>query len=222
VYPTPGSYTARVTVRMTTWANGTATADVTVTDTPPEMTVTLQAAPRSALPDVEFTLTADVSKNATAGDVVDYVWDFDTATTADLTRTTVTNTTTVTYPTIGNRGLRVTARTANGTTATATETLSVTAPALNVILSASSASVPVSTALTLTAAVAVDAGAVPGVLTFEWDFDNNGTVDETTSGTSPRAVSHIYNTSGAKIARVTVKADDGRTATNTVAVTVTP
>jgi PKD repeat protein len=218
VYATPGTYSARVVVRMTTWANGIGTAAVTVNDIAPAVTVTLAAVPESALPGENITLTATATPNRTAGAVSAYDWDFDT-TTASVDRTTTVNTTTFNYATLGNRTIRVTAKTANGTSASATETVSITAPALNVALSAAPPTQTVGAAIAFTATVTSSA-VLPGTLTFEWDYDNNGSVDETTTGATPGQVTHVYNTAGAKTPRVTVKASDGRTATNTTQVTV--
>jgi len=58
---------------------------------------------------------------------------------------------------------------------------------------------------------------VPGGLSYGWDWDDNGTVDEIrTSNPTFRA----YNTPGDHTVRVTVTSPDGRTATNKVDITV--
>ncbi len=115
------------------------------------------------------------------------------------------------------------ATSANGQTAAATTTVTVSAPALVVGLAVSGTQTVGST-LTFTATVTstgTGLNGVPGSMTFEWDYDGVGTPEEVTTGPSPRPVGRVFNQAGTYTVKVTVKAADGRTATNSITVTVT-
>ena len=208
-----------MTVRSTTWANGTATAVANVNDVAAAVPVTLAASPRTVLPSETFTLTATATPNRAAGTVTAFEWDFNNDDKVD--RTTATNSTTHSYPAIGNQTIKVTVKTTSGTNGTATETVSVGAPLLNVTLGAAPVTIASGASVTLTATV-TSSGALPGVLTYEWDYNNDGTADEITTGGASATVTHTYNGApGSRTAKVTVKSADGRSASNTVAITVT-
>jgi hypothetical protein len=70
----------------------------------------------------------------------------------------------------------------------------VSAPELIVGLNISG-SQTIGSTITITAAVS-STGRIPGSMTFAWDYTNDGTVDEVTTGTSPRPVNHVYNQAG--------------------------
>ena len=69
-------------------------------------------------------------------------------------------------------------------------------------------------------ATVTSTGPIPAGISFAWDYNGDGTVDETTTGSPSSTVTHTYNTSGSKILTVTATAPDGRTATQTVIVPV--
>ncbi len=178
----------------------------------PVVLVTLSAAPQPAGLSEPVTLTAHVSTNLTAGLVTQYEW----VVPGFPPETTVTNTKTVSYTTIGQRLATVTARTANGTHASDDVTFTVTAPALAVNVTASALPHTAGAPVTFTATVTASSGPVPTV-SYRWDFDNDGNPES--FDPSPQSQSYA---AGTYTARVTVTAPDGRSATNTRAIVVTP
>jgi hypothetical protein len=107
----------------------------------------------------------------------------------------------------------VSATDVNAETTTATSTVTVTPrQQLAVSLSASTGTPSGGhTPITFTATVTPAVGGADVVQKYEWDFDNDGTVDATTSGNT---TTHFYTTgSGLQVASVKVTTTDGRTAT---------
>jgi hypothetical protein len=88
---------------------------------PPAVSVTLSAAPSSAVATgVPITFTAVPTLSADAGTVVSYTWDWDTGETTTPTDTTVVGSKAHTYLVGGTREVRVTVTTSTGLTASAT------------------------------------------------------------------------------------------------------
>jgi PKD repeat protein len=205
-----------VSVRITV-ADGRSTTDVggvTVGAEPiPSVLTTIAAAPTAGGLGDTIAFTASASSNSSAGPIVSYVWEFGGGGGPD--QTTAGPGASTTYSTIGSKTVRVTARTANGTSGTSTTTVPITAPALVVgITTDPYGGAPTSVSFTATVTAS---GAVPGGLTYGWDWDNNGTVDELRT-TNPTL--HAFNAPGTYTVRVTVTSPDGRTATNTIVITV--
>jgi PKD repeat protein len=214
-----GAYTIYLTVITLDNREVRATRAVVV-DAAPVLTATLT--PSTTTPDLAtpVTFTANVVATGPTGAVTSYAWDFDGDGAVDQTTAVNTATMAAPYTTVGAKTARLTVTSANGQTGTATSALTVTAPALVVGLGvAPAAPQPAGTTLTLTATV-TSTGAIPASMAFAWDYTNDGTVDEVTTGGSPRSVDHVYNTTGTKTVRVTVTSPDGRTATNTLTITV--
>ena len=179
----------------------------------PALAATMTATPSSAGLGETVALTASATATGNVGSL-SYAWDVDGNGSTDTT--TATNSTTTTYATIGTKAPKVTVTGSRGGNATATTNVTVTAPALTVGL-ATSGTQTAPAALTFTATVTAASGSVPSGLSYAWDFDGNGTTDFTGSGTSG---GHTYNAPGTYVVKVTVTAPDGRTATNTISVTV--
>jgi PKD repeat protein len=181
----------------------------------PALTATLTASPTAATLDQTVTLTATPTPTGNVG-TLSYAWDFDGNGTTD--QTTATNTTTTTYGTIGTKTPKVTVTGSRGGSATASASVSVTAPALVASLSASS---PRTVGATVTfSSTVTSSGTVPSGLSFAWDFDGNGTTDAVTTGSPSSSAGFTFNTAGDYKAKVTVTSPDGRTATNTITITV--
>jgi large repetitive protein len=180
----------------------------------PAIATTLSAAPNAVAPGDTVTLTATATPNSTAGTVTSYEWDFDNNGTVDATTTTPTRTTT--YSTIGTKTAKVTAKSATAS-GSATTTIGVSAPPLTISGFTASGST-VGSPVTFT--VTVSSASLPPSMTFAWDYEGDDVVNETTSGASPRSVSHIYNVPGTYKVKVTVTAPDGRTVSGTAQVTV--
>jgi hypothetical protein len=185
----------------------------------PVVVVTMTVAPPTVALGDTVTLRALASSNITAGEVTTYQWDFDANGTSD--QTTAVPMTTTTYATVGAKTPRVYASTANGTTGSGAATVTVTAPALAVTVSvAPSTPQPAGTSLTFTAVTTASGGsAVPSGLTYEWDWTNDGVVDFH-GGASNVATTSYTGAAGNRTLRVTVRAPDGRTATNTITLSV--
>jgi hypothetical protein len=215
-----GTYTAFLQVLTSDQRAVQATRSITVAPAP-VVSVTLAASPSTTDLATAVTFTATASTVGPTGAVTSYAWDFDNNGTTD--QTTAGNTTSFTYPSIGSKTARVRATSANGQTGTATTPVTVSAPPLVVGLSVAGAQTAGSTN-TFTAMVTssgTGANGVPPSMTFAWDYDNNDTVEEVTTGGSPRSVNRVFNVPGTYTVRVTVTAPDGRTATNTITVTIT-
>jgi PKD repeat protein len=214
-FPSNGRQLVSIKVTVADGRTATDVGGVTVGPAPtPTVLVTLAASPTTGGLGDTIAFTASASSNPTAGPVTSYVWEFGAG--GGATQTTASPNISTTYSTIGSKTVRVTANTANGTTGTATTPVSITAPDLVVGITPSGAVGPAPTSVTFTANV-TSTGPVPTGLTYGWDWDNNGTVDEVRT-TNPTLRS--YNQPGTHTVRVTVTSPDGRTATNTTVITV--
>ncbi len=101
----------------------------------------------------------------------------------------------------------------------ATDSLTVTVTRSLPVVQAKAA--PYSGTAPLDVALDADARDPDGtIVLYQWDFDDDGTVDWT-STTSP-AASHLFTTPGDHTARLTVTDDDGQQSSDTVTVSVTP
>jgi PKD repeat protein len=182
----------------------------------PTIVVSLAATPTSVAPGDTVTLTATATPNSSAGTVTSYDWDFDNNGTADSTTTTPSTTTA--FSTIGTKTPKVTAKSATAS-GSATTPVIVSAPPLTISDFTVSGTPTTGSVLMFTVTVS-STGPVPASMTFAWDYEGDDVVNETTSGGSPRSVSHIYNAPGKYTVKVTVTAPDGRTASGTAQVTV--
>jgi hypothetical protein len=182
----------------------------------PIVTVTLAASSASTNLATPVTFTATVSTVGATGAITSYEWDFDGNGTTD--RTSAGNTTAWTYTTLGAKTARVRAISAAGKDGTATVAVTVSDLALALALSVAPAvTQPAGTPLTVTATVTT-LGTAPAAASYAWDYTNDGTVDEVTTGNT---VTVVYNgTAFTRTLSVTVTAADGRTATNTVQIPV--
>jgi PKD repeat protein len=215
-FPSAGRRLVRV--RVTT-ADGRSASDkggLDVKAAPtPSVTATLSASPTAATLDQVVTLTATATPNSSAGAVTRYEWDFTNDGIID--QTTSTPSTTTRYDTVGNKTAKVTAH-ASAASGSATASVTVTAPALAASLTASTPRVTGST-VTFSSTV-TSSGTFPSGLSFEWDFDGNGTTDAVTSGSPSSSAGFTYNVAGTYKPKVTVTAPDGRTTSNTITITV--
>ena len=215
-----GSYTARLFVQTSDGREVTAQRAITI-GPGPVVSATLAISPATASVTAPITFTATATTVGDTGAIATYAWDFDSDGTVD--QTTANNTVTLSpYTTQGTKTASVKVTSANGQTATATKTVIISDPPLAVTLGVAPAGPqPAGTTLTITATV-TSSGAVPSGLSFAWDYENDGVIDEVTpefaSGTG--RVGKVYNTAGSKTIRVTVTSPDGRTATNTTTITV--
>ena len=160
------------------------------------------------------TLTADVTPTGNVG-TLSYGWDFDGNATID--RTTSTNSTTTSYATIGDKAPKVTVTGSRGPKTTATGSVAVTAPALRISSLSVSGTRTTGSLLTFTATVSAASGSVPPSMTFRWEFGNGS---EVVTGASPNSINHTYASPGKYDVTVTVTAPDGRTATETIQLTI--
>ena len=125
-YSTTGAHTASVTVRTTTWANGTANGSVTVnTPPPPALSVTLAADDTEVATGTTVNFTATPANLASGETVVAYQWDLDGNGTFEGTSTTV-NTRANPYATAGVYNAKVKILTSSERTAEGTRRVIVT------------------------------------------------------------------------------------------------
>jgi PGF-CTERM protein len=119
-YSEAGSKTVRLEIADTDGRTDEFSAELAVVDSGPEAALTWEP----TAPEAGEAVTLDAT--GSAGDVVEYRWDFDGDGTIDAT--TVEPTTTTTYETAGSRTVRVTVVESDGQTASDDGELSVTEP----------------------------------------------------------------------------------------------
>jgi hypothetical protein len=175
------------------------------------------ASPAAPVAGEPVTFSATVTSRPDAP-VATYAWDFNADGVTDDTSATPTHT----FTAAGPHGVSVTVTLADGRTASDAGGLTVApAPAATIAttLSATPTSVAPGDTVTLTATATPNSTAGT-VTSYEWDFDNNNTVDRTTAGPSTTTT---YSTIGTKTAKVTAKsATASGSATATVAVSAPP
>ncbi|MDD5773589.1 MAG: PKD domain-containing protein [bacterium] len=157
---------------------------------------------------VNFAATVTVNN----GSIIKYEWDFDNNGVYDST--TTSNLISYAYDTAGIYTSKVRVTDNTGTTAEVTAQFTV-----GYSLSVSLAANPALGVAPLT--VNFTANSTYGgesAVKYEWDFDNNGVYDTTTTG---KSVSHIYSIVGIYTSKVRVTDNVGVTAESTVQVTVT-
>ena len=161
---------------------------------------------------VRFSATLTSSTGAAVPAIDEYVWDV----TGDRLPDRWEASPSATYDTAGVYVVELELHTADNRAVNATLPLQVGAvPALTATLAASPGSVGLGETVTLTAS-ATPTGNV-GTLSYAWDFDGNGSIDQTTAANTTTT---SYTTIGDKTPKVTVTGSRGGTATAVGAVTV--
>ena len=179
----------------------------------PPLALSLTALPPTAPQGSPIDFTANVTNPAPGETITEYVWDFGDGTTDE----TPANTARHTYTVVKVHIARVTITTNLERTLSTTTPVDVTKlPDLTVALAVTPAQPPGPRMLTAT----VTSGSVPASMAFDWDVNNDGTIDTTTTSASPASITHIYTPTGTYTAKVTVRCPDGRTASGTVSVVV--
>ena len=211
-YATSGARTIRLRITNGAGATATATQSLTVTNRAPEPSFT--ATPNPVLSGSNTVLSASASKDPD-GTIAKYEWDLDGNGTYEINGGS-TSSTTRSFATAGDRtiGLRVTDN--QGATATTTRVLTVSNRAPTASFTVSPSSVATGTSTTLNAGGSSDPDGT--IAKYEWDFDNNGTYDATTTTSSTTT---SYATAGNRTIALRVTDNLGATATTTRTVTVT-
>jgi PKD repeat protein len=217
-YTAPGTYLARVRVTDDGTPALSASASLTVTvnapaNQPPVTTVSADVS--AGVAPLAVTFAADATDPD--GFIANYQWDFDSDGTFDAdTNTTPTAQYTYEAPGTYTARVRVTDNSAPGATATATTQIVVSAA--NQAPAAALSGQPLSGVTPLMVMFDASASIDPdGVITmFEWDYDNDGTFEEST-GTTATAM-HTYDAPGnyTAVVRVTDNGTPGLTATASV------
>ena len=209
-YDEPGQY--EVVLRVTDADENTATdtGAITVEATNESPTATFSSSPDT--PETGTTVTFDASQSSDPdGAITTYEWDFDGDGTTDATGEAVTHS----YGESGDYTVELTVFDGDGASDTVTEIVTVAtseqAPTAN--LSVSSMSPTTGEAVTFDATESSDPDG--SIVSYEWDFDGDGTVEET-GGT----VTHTFEESGTYQVRLTVIDDDGLSATASERVSV--
>src|SRR2546421_1556435 len=186
-YATHGTYQVGLRVTDDAGETGTKTVPLIVTQPP---TVTLAASPNPVPAGSQLDLTATASDPDPGGSIVKYEWDLDGDGTFDSnTGTTPTTSTTLSSP--GTYTLRVRVTDADRATAVAPVTVTVDPVGTTDQPPVASFSTPSLVVAGQPATLDASGSSDPdGTVTqYEWDFDNNGTYEQTT--TSP-TVNHAF------------------------------
>ena len=205
-YMEPGTYTAKVTVKDSKGAAGTATVQIVVNNPPGNVAPTVEAAgdPTAGKPPlaVQFSATGTDPD----GDALTYSWDF-----GDGGKSLLQNPS-HTYTTAGTYTATVTVSDGRGGTATDTVVVTVAnrAPTVQLTATPTSGKAPLNVSFTAT-------GSDPDgdALTYQYDFGD---------GSKPakgRTATHKYGKAGTYTAKVTATDTSGATATAQVTITVT-
>ena len=211
IYDESGDYTPSVTVVDTNGETDTASASLSVTPSEP---------PTAAL-SVPDTVTVGESVTFDAGDsdddqsVVEYAWDFDGD--GRIDRETIESSVTHTYSETGEFDPSVTVTDADGLTDTATATVTVDGPDRP-----PTAELVAPTNVTAGESVTFDASGSDddrGIDAYEWDWNGDGEIDETTDYAE---VDHSFDAAGTYTVSVTVVDTNGSTASANASVEVAP
>jgi PGF-CTERM protein len=157
----------------------------------------------------DFDASASVDPDGT---IAEYRWDFDGDGSVDLI--TFDPTTSHAFSTTGTYAATVTVVDEGDDTDSANVSITVrNQPIANLTTSPSPTSIDANTTFDASASTYGNGT----IVEYRWDFDGDGTVDRTTSGA---VTNYTYSTAGSYSPTVTAVGDDGRTGTETGAVTV--
>ena len=211
-YATPGRHDIAIRAKADNGGTGSGSTWLYVGPID-DLTVTLTADPSPAVLYRPVTLTAYVTSRN--GVLPPMTFTFDCGIAGPFTSST--NSTTCGYTNPGLHTATVSVAAPDGrpaVQATATVAVEIPPPTVSIVPSRSSA--PLNTNITFTA--------TPGMLQagetvsgYAWDFGDGGTAT-----TAVASSEHLYTTAGTRAAKVTMTTSSGRTATATVAVTITP
>lgn len=180
-----------------------------------DLVATISASPANpdANQSVRFTVILTSSNGSAVPTIEQYVWDVSGDRLPDRFEASPT----ATYPAAGTYVVEVEIHTADNRAVNAFYSLPVgPVPSVRATLSASPTNAGLGETVTLTA-TAMPTGNT-GSLSYAWDFDGNGTTDQTTAGNSTTT---SYGTIGTKKPEVTVTGSRGAPATAATTVNVT-
>ncbi len=213
LFGTSGPRTVRVLVTDDSGAQDVAVQSVLVQNRPPLAAFAPQSTP--AIVGADTVLDAATSADLD-GTIVNHEWDFDNDGTYE-TSSGGSNQVTHVFPGSGSYvvGLRITD---NGTDTSATTRTIIATQAPVPVVGASTLMTRPGAPVTFDPAGSADPDVTGGIVSYAWDFDGDGTIDQTTSGPAP--VMHSYTAFGLFTARLTVTDDLGATGTTTVVINV--
>ncbi|WP_161569337.1 PKD domain-containing protein [Halapricum salinum] len=203
-YTAAGSYTVTLTVSDDAGNTDTDTLTVTVGDTTPP---TAEAGPDQTV-DEGSTINFDGSSSSDNVGIDSYEWDLDGDGTVDATGTTSS----YTYADPGTYTVSLTVSDANGNTDTDTLTVTVEDTIAPSAEAGPNRTVMEETAVSFDGSGSTDNG---NIASYEWDVDDDGTVEAT--GVTP---SYTYVNPGTYTVTLTVTDGGGNTDTDTLTVTV--
>jgi subtilisin-like proprotein convertase family protein/PKD repeat protein len=213
LFGTSGPRTVSVLVTDDSGATAVASQDIVVQNRAPTADFSVQAAP--AIAGATTVLDSGLSVDLD-GTIVNHEWDFDNDGTYEAGSGG--------SPTIGHVfpasgtytvGLRVTDN--GGDTATTTHNVIATQAPVAAVSATPQITRP-GTLVTFDPAGSFDPDVLGSVVSYGWDFDGNGTIDQTTLTGAP--VTHSYATFGTFLARLTVTDDLGAKGSATVSIDV--
>ena len=213
LFGTSGPRTVGVLVTDDSGATAVATQSIVVQNRAPTADFGLQATP--AIVGASTVLDAGLSVDLD-GTITNHEWDWDNDGTYD-TGSSGSPTITHVFPASGTYtvGLRVTDN--SGDSATTTHDVVATQAPVAVLGATPQVTRP-GALVTFDPAGSADPDILGSIATYGWDFDGDGTIDQTTASGAP--VTHSYSAFGTYLARLTVTDDLGAKGTATVQIDV--
>ena len=210
-FASPGTYTVVLTVTDAGGATATRQQIVTVSSAGAP-TVSLSVSPNPPVAAQPATFTATAIGLAPRRTITSYEWNFGDGT----SRTTTTPTVTKTYASQGVFVVTVTATQDTGETASASQQISVTNASITATISFSPTNPRIGQQVSFTA---LNPTAPNGatITSFEWDFGDAASGNNTASGQS---VTHAFSSANNFVVRVTMRDSNGNVGTVTTNVTV--
>jgi PKD repeat protein len=214
-YTTAGTYNAKVRVTDDDGATATDIETISVSSANQSPTVSLSANPSSG--DTPLTVNFTATASDSDGTIASYEWDYDADGTYDQ-NTGATSTSSYTYASAATYNARVRVTDDDGATTTDITTITASAP-VNQSPTVTLDAFPTSGTAPLTVDFNATASDSDGtIVSYEWDYDGDGTYDQNTGTTF--TTSYSYTTAGTYNTKVRVIDDNGATSLDNITISV--